>query len=318
MADHHHAHDHQAHDHHGHGHHHGHDHAPDDFGRAFLIGTILNIGIVILQAVYGVLAHSTALLADAGHNLSDVLSLIVAWSAVSLARRGASARYTYGLKGSSILAALFNAVFLLVVLGGIAWEAIRRFSSPEAVDGATVMIIAGLGIAVNGFTAWLFARGRHGDINIRGAFLHMLTDALISLGVVIAGGLVLWTGAHWIDPVVTLLIVAVIVYGTWDLLKDSLAMALAAVPPNIKPEAVRDYLSSLPGVASIHDLHIWPMSTTETALTCHLVMPAGHPGDVFTAGICSELSKRFGIQHTTVQIETDEQVDCALENVHAA
>jgi cobalt-zinc-cadmium efflux system protein len=234
-----------------------------------------------------------------------------------LARRGASARFTYGLKGSSILAALFNALFLLIVLGGLAWEAIRRFSEPEVVDGKTVMVIAGIGILVNGFTAMLFARGRHGDINIRGAFLHMMTDALISLGVVIAGGLVLWTGALWIDPAVTLLIVVVIVYGTWQLLKDSVAMALAAVPPNIKPEAVRTYLTSLPGVASLHDLHIWPMSTTETALTCHLVMPGGHPGDAFTASICTELSAHFGIQHTTVQIETDEQVDCALAN-HAA
>jgi len=317
MTDHHH-HDH-GHDHHDdHAHHHGHDHAPTDFGRAFAVGTILNIGIVLLQAFYGVMAHSTALLADAGHNLSDVLSLIVAWSAVSLARRRASERFTYGLKGSSILAALFNALFLLIVLGGLAWEAIRRFSEPQAVDGVTVMAVAAVGIAVNGLTALLFARGRHGDINIRGAFLHMLTDALISLGVVVAGGLVLFTGAEWIDPAVTLVIIAVIVYGTWDLLKDSLAMALAAVPPGIKPDAVRTYLSALPGVASLHDLHIWPMSTTETALTCHLVMPGGHPGDAFTANICSELSKRFSINHTTVQIETDEQVDCALENVHAA
>lgn len=317
MADHHHDHDH-GHSHgHSHGHDHSHHHVPDDFGRAFAIGTVLNIGIVILQAVYGVLAHSTALLADAGHNLSDVLSLVVAWGAASLARRGASARFTYGLKGSSILAALFNALFLLIVLGGIAWEAIRRFSEPQAVDGATVMVIAAVGILVNGLTAMLFARGRHGDINIRGAFLHMVTDALISLGVVIAGGMVLLTGALWIDPAVTLLIVAVIVYGTWQLLRDSLAMALAAVPPGIKPEVVRDYLAALPGVASLHDLHIWPMSTTETALTCHLVMPGGHPGDAFTANICAELSARFGIHHTTVQIETDEQVDCALED-HAA
>jgi len=316
MADHHHGHGHDH--HHGHSHDHGHSHAPADFGRAFLIGTILNIGIVGLQAVYGVLAHSTALLADAGHNLSDVLSLIVAWGAASLARRSASARYTYGLKGSSILAALFNATFLLVVLGGLGWEAIRRFSQPESVDAMTVMVVAGIGIAGNGITAWLFARGREGDINIRGVYLHMLTDAAISLGVVVAGALVFLTGAQWIDPAVTLVIVAVIVYGTWDLLKDSVSMVLAAVPPGIRLEEVRSFLSGLPGVASLHDLHIWAMSTTETALTCHLVMPGGHPGDGFTANVCSELSHRFGIQHTTVQIETSEQVDCALADAHAA
>jgi cobalt-zinc-cadmium efflux system protein len=297
---------------HTHGHHHsgGHAHPPGDFGRAFAIGTVLNTGIVLLQAVYGLIAHSTALLADAGHNLSDVLSLIVAWGAASLAKRPPSERFTYGLRGSSIVAALFNAVFLLVVMGGIAWEAIRRFSAPVEVEGRTVMVVAGIGIVINGVCAWLFAAGREGDINVRGAFLHMLSDALVSFGVVCAGGMILFTGWLWLDPAVTLVIVGVIVYGTWGLLKDSFRMALAAVPANIDPARVKAHLAALNGVSRVHDLHIWPMSTTHTALTCHLVMPEGHPGDAFTAQLSEALHKQFGIDHTTVQIELAEDSDC--------
>ena len=301
------------HHHHGHSHDHhggGHSHAPKDFGRAFAIGTVLNTGIVVLQAVYGLIAHSTALLADAGHNLSDVLSLIVAWGAASLAKRPPSEHFTYGLRGSSIVAALFNAVFLLVVMGGIAWEAIQRFSAPVEIEGRTVMVVAGIGIVVNGICAWLFASGREGDINVRGAFLHMLSDALVSFGVVCAGGLILLTGWLWLDPAVTLVIVGVIVYGTWGLLKDSFRMAMAAVPANIDPARVKEYLTALNGVSRVHDLHIWPMSTTHTALTCHLVMPDGHPGDAFTAQISETLHKEFGIEHTTVQIELAEDADC--------
>lgn len=308
-----HAHD-QGHDHEGgHAHDHAHNHAPKDFGAAFAIGTVLNLGIVILQTVYGFIAHSTALLADAGHNLSDVLSLVVAWGAAGLGKRAATARYTYGLRGSTIIAALFNAVFLLVVLGGIAWEAIQRFSEPVEVHGKTVMAVAAIGIAINGVCAWLFASGRNGDINVRGAFLHMLSDAVVSFGVVIAGGLILLTDAYWLDPAVTLLIVAVIVYGTWGLLRDSLGMALAAVPRGIDPANVAQYLRSLPGVSRVHDLHIWPMSTTETALTCHLVMPGGHPGGAFLATLTANLNEKFKIQHATVQIEVDENVVCPLE-----
>ncbi|MDE2295075.1 MAG: cation transporter [Gammaproteobacteria bacterium] len=306
------------HDHdHDHGHGHGHSHAPPkDFGSAFAIGTGLNLGIVVLQVVYGLIAHSTALLADAGHNLSDVLGLVVAWGAASLAKRPATQHFTYGWRGSSILAALLNASLLLVVMGGIAWEAILRLSHPVAVHGQAVIAVAAVGIVVNGVTAWLFASGRHGDINVRGAFLHMLSDALVSLGVVFAGIAIAFTGRRWIDPVATLAIVAVIVYGTWGLLRDSVRMALAGVPVGIDPEAVRAYLTGLPEVSRIHDLHIWPMSTTETALTCHLVTPAGHPGDRFTLAIAQELRRRFAIEHTTVQVEVAEDADCRLADAH--
>jgi len=299
-----------AHHDHGHDHGHSHSHAPADFGRAFVVGAVLNTGIVVLQAVYGVLAHSTALLADAGHNLSDVASLLIAWGAASLARRPPTARFTYGFRSSSIVAALFNATFLLIVMGGIAWEAIQRFSAPVAVEGRTVMAVAGIAIVANGISAWLFAAGRKSDINIRGAFLHMVSDALVSFGVVCAGGLILLTGWLWLDPVVTLIITAIIVQGTWALLRDSFRMALAAVPQNIDPAHVKDYLSALPGVCRVHDLHIWPMSTTETALTCHLVMPGGHPGDAFMSGIADALHDKFAIEHATVQIELTEDADC--------
>jgi cobalt-zinc-cadmium efflux system protein len=314
-----HQHDHDDHDHGEHGvthAAHAHHHAPTDFGKAFAIGIVLNAAIVILQAVFGIIAHSTALLADAGHNLSDVLSLVVAWTAAGLGKRRATARYTYGMRGSTIVAALFNAVFLLVVLGGIAWEAIQRFSEPVEVRGSVVMGVAAIGIMVNGLSAWLFAAGRKGDINVRSAFWHMLSDALVSFGVVIGGGLIVLTGAYWIDPVVTLLIVAVIVYGTWGLLRDSLGMALAAVPQKIDPEQVSKFLSALPGVIRIHDLHIWPMSTTETALTCHLIMPSGHPGDEFILHAADELHVRFEIQHTTLQIEVTEDAECRLRHGH--
>jgi cobalt-zinc-cadmium efflux system protein len=218
-----------------------------------------------------------ALLADAGHNLSDVLGLAIAWVAVILTKRRPDRRYTYGLQSSSILAALFNAVFLLVAVGAIAWEAIQRFTHPEPVAGVTVMVVAAIGIFINGATAWLFASGSKGDINIRGVFLHMASDAAVSAGVVVAALIILLTGWLWLDPLVSLIIVAVIVWGTWDLLRDSLAMSLNAVPPGVDAEKVRSYLRALPGVASIHDLHIWPMSTTETALTCHIVVPSGAP-----------------------------------------
>jgi cobalt-zinc-cadmium efflux system protein len=305
-------------DHSDHGGHHDHDHAPPaEFSTAFAIGVALNGVIVVLQTVFGLIAHSTALLADAGHNLSDVLSLVVAWGAASLARRPASARFTYGLRGSSILAALFNALFLLVVMGGIAWEAIQRFSHPVAVHGIIVVAVAAVSIVINGIVAWLFASGRKGDINIRGAFLHMLSDAVVSFGVVCAGGLIMLTGWLWLDPAVTLVIVAAIIYGTWGLLRDSIRMAVAAVPGNVDPAEVRSYLNSLPGVSRIHDLHIWPMSTTETALTCHLVTPAGHPGDSFTMDVANHLERRYNIHHTTLQIETTEDTECELAGDHA-
>lgn len=301
----------------GHNHAHGHAHGPPrNFGTAFAVGTVLNVGIVALQVTYGLIAHSTALLADAGHNLSDVLSLIVAWAAMGLARRRAAPRYTYGLRGSTILAALFNALFLLVVMGGIAWEAIQRFSEPAPIAGGIVMAVAGAAIVVNGLTAWLFASGSKTDINIRGAFLHMLADALVSVGVVGAGAIVYFTGWLWVDPAVTLVIVVVVVYGTWDLLRESIRMALAAVPSNIELDRVRGFLSDLPGVSRVHDLHVWPISTTATALTCHLVMPDGHPGDAFVLKVADTLHEKFDVEHTTIQVEVEEDADCRLRDGH--
>jgi cobalt-zinc-cadmium efflux system protein len=317
-----HHHDHDGHDHahshdHDHGHHHGHSrmghvHAPANFGEAFAIGIILNITYVIIEAAYGFISNSVALLADAGHNLGDVLGLLVAWIAAVLVKRAPSARFTYGLRGSSILAALFNAVFLLLTVGAISWEAIQRFSNPEPVSGATVMVVAAIGIVINGITALLFASGRKDDLNIRGAFLHMAADALVSVGVVIAGLVIMLTGWLWLDPLVSLAINAVIVWGTWGLLRDSLGMSMAAVPPHIDPAEVRSVLEKHADVASLHDLHIWPMSTTEIALTCHLVMPGGHPGDAFIHGLAEELAIRFKINHATVQIEVDQHLACAL------
>ena len=316
-----HTHDHDGHDHDGHDHGHDHDHgahrgghvhAPASFGKAFAIGVALNVGFVVVEAVYGVLSNSMALLADAGHNLGDVLGLLVAWLASELVKRAPSDRFTYGLRGSSILAALFNAVFLLVTVGAISWEAILRLGSPEPVAERTVMIVAAIGIAVNGVTAWLFASGGKHDINLRGAFLHMASDALVSAGVVVAGLVILLTGWLWLDPVVSLAINAIIVWGTWGLLRDSLGMSMAAVPTQIDPSALRAFLSSREGVAAIHDLHVWPVSTTETALTCHLVMPAGHPGDAFLHTLAAELAKSFKIGHPTIQIEIEPQLACAL------
>jgi len=290
--------------------HRGHDHAPASFGRAFLIGSILNIGFVLVEASYGIAANSVALLADAGHNLSDVLGLLIAWSAATLTKRGPSKHYTYGLRRSSILAALFNAVFLLVAIGAIGYEAVQRLAAPQPVAGRTVVIVAAIGIVINGVTALLFASGRKGDINIRGAFLHMAADAAVSAGVVVAGLAIAYTGWLWLDPATSLVIVAVILAGTWGLLRDSLAMSLDRVPTTISPGAVETALSGLPGVTRVHDLHIWPMSTTEVALTCHLVMPAGCPGDAFLHDTTAMLHDRFQIGHSTIQVERDEAEAC--------
>lgn len=291
----------------------GHAHGPADFGRAFAIGIGLNVAIVILQAAFGIIGNSVALLADAGHNLSDVMGLLIAYGATILVRKAPTERFTYGLRSSSILAALFNAIFLLVVIGGLSWEAVNRFFKPQPVSGEIVMIVAGIGILVNGFTAFLFASGRNQDLNIRGAYLHMLSDAAVSAGVVLAGLVILATGWLWVDPLVSLAVNGIIIWGTWSLLRESLAMSLNAVPPRIELNAVRQRLASLPGVARLHDLHIWSMSTTESALTAHLVMPAGHPGDAFLTGVAEELNAHFGIGHVTLQIETDPDTACVLE-----
>lgn len=305
-------HQHQGHDHgHAHGHA-GHVHAPANFGPAFAIGIALNTIFIVVEAVYGYASNSTALIADAGHNLSDVLGLIVAWIAVILSKRPPSERYTYGLRGSSILAALFNAVFLLIAVGAIGWQAVLRLFNPEPVAEMTVMIVAAIGIGINGFTAWLFASGRKSDLNIRGAYLHMAADAAVSAGVVIAALIIMFTGWLWLDAVTSLVIVAIIVWGTWGLLRDSTAMSLGAVPSGIDPVAVRQYLEQRPGVTQVCDLHIWPMSTTESALTCHLVMPAGHPGDAFLVQATAHLKETFSIQHTTIQIVTSPVTACTL------
>jgi len=312
-----------THDHHHHsddsvGHAHGapgHSHAPANFDRAFAIGITLNIGFVVIEAAYGFIANSMALLADAGHNLSDVLGLVIAWGASMLAKRPPSGRYTYGLRSTSILAALLNAVLLLVATGGIAWEAVQRFAEPAPVAGLTVIVVAAIGIVINGITAWLFASGRKGDINIKGAFLHMAADAAVSAGVVVAGAAILLTGWGWVDPAVSLVIAAIIVWGTWGLFRESIAMTLNAVPSAIDAANVKSYLAALPGVAQVHDLHIWSMSTTETALTAHLVMPAGAPGDSFLMKVAEEMAERFAIGHTTIQIECGEDCRLAPENV---
>lgn len=311
-----------AHHHHGHGHAehrahgsalgHGDPREPASFGRAFAIGIVLNIAFVVIEAGYGFVSNSMALLADAGHNLSDVLGLVIAWAAAVLSKRQPTVRFTYGLRGSSILAALFNAMFLLVAVGAIAWEAIGRFAAPEPVAGTTVIVVAGIGILINTATALMFFRGRKQDLNVRGAYLHMAADAAVSGGVVLAGFAILQTGWLWIDPAISLAIACIIVWGTWGLLKDSLAMSLGAVPASIEPGTVRGYLQGLPGVARIHDLHIWPIGTTEVALTCHLVMPTGSPGDGFLAATSAELAKRFGIGHATLQIETSDEPACVL------
>lgn len=306
-------------DHHGHHHDHGHDHdhghahvhAPASFGKAFAIGISLNIALVVAEAVYGYLGNSTALLADAGHNLSDVLGLVVAWGASIAAKRAPSGRFTYGLRASTILAALANAVFLLVATGAIGWEAILRLRAPEPIAGVTVMVVAGIGILINGFTAMLFARGRKDDINIEGAYLHMAADAAVSLGVVVSAALIVWTGWLWLDPVTSLVICVVILGSTTSLLRSSIDMSMAAAPKGTDLAAIRECLLARPGVSGIHDLHVWPISTTETALTCHLVMPAGS-GDAFLMETAQLLKTSFRIGHTTLQIETHPDNGCAL------
>ena len=298
--DHHHDHDHA----HGHAGHAGHAHGdPYQAGRAFALAIGLNAVFVAVEFSYGLVANSTALLADAGHNLSDVLGLALAWGAAALSRRAPSERFTFGLRSSSILAALANATLLLVACGGIGWEALRRFSAPPAVASDLVMVVAAIGIVVNSASAWLFASGSRHDMNLRGAFLHLAADAAVSLGVVIGGLVMRQTGWYLIDPLLSLVIVAVILAGTWGMLRQSLNLALAAVPPHVDVAAVRTYLSGLPGVADVHDLHIWALSTTETALTVHLVTPDGAPTDAFIDQVAHELEARFAIHHSTLQLE---------------
>jgi cobalt-zinc-cadmium efflux system protein len=292
-------------DHHNHNHSKGHHHhpSPKSQGRVFIMTIVLNMLFVIIEFAYGFITNSTALIADAGHNISDVLGLMLAWGAVILTRKAPSKRYTYGLRSTSIMAAVANAMLLLVACGAIAMEAIDRFSQPPAVAGLTVSIVAAVGIVINGLSAWLLMRGSKEDLNIRGAYLHMAADAAVSLAVVIAGVAMFYTGWFMIDPIISLVIVIVIVVGTWSLLRDSMQLALSAVPANIDALAIDAYLRQLAGVTEIHDLHIWGLSTTESALTVHLVMPNGHPGDNFMDEIVQTLEERFFVHHSTLQIE---------------
>jgi cobalt-zinc-cadmium efflux system protein len=294
---------------HGHGHDHGsgghhHHHAPQaGQGRTFALAVGLNALIVLVQAVYGFLAHSTALLADAGHNLSDVLGLLLAWCAVWLGTRKPNARYTFGLGSSSILASLANAALLLFACGAIVLEAIQRLINPAPVAGLDVFVVATIGMLVNGFSAWLFMRGSKEDLNVRGAFMHMAADAAISAAVAVSGLVILLTGWSWLDPLMSLVVVSVIVFGTWGLGRDAMRLAMAAVPPGVDATSIRAYLVQLPGVSDVHDLHVWALSTTENALTVHLVMPQGHPGDAFVQGVVTTLRAEYAMHHATVQVE---------------
>ena len=290
---------------------HGHSHAPASFGRAFAIGITLNAVYVVIQVLFGIAAHSLALVADAGHNFGDVLGLVLAWWASHLTSQPATDRRTYGLRRSSILAALTNAIFLLIAVGGISWEAIRRFGNQTDVAGSIVIWVAAVGIVINLGTALLFQSGSHSDLNIRGVFMHLAADAAVSFGVVIAGIIILFTGWRWLDPAVSLLISAIIVYGTWGLLRDSFNMALDAVPPGVDVAAVREYLTGVPGVTNAHHLHIWALSTTETALTVHLVKPDPANDDGVLSLVHQELEERFHIGHATIQFERENQQECS-------
>jgi cobalt-zinc-cadmium efflux system protein len=289
----------------GAGHNHSHDHAPADYSRAFALGIVLNLAIVVLETVFGLLSGSMALLADAGHNLSDVLGLVVAWAGAAMAKRRASARFTYGLKKGSILAALINALLLMVAVGAITAEAIRRLLDPEPAHAPTMIWVAALAIAINLLTAMLFARGRKRDINVRAAYQHMAADAAVSAGVVFAGLIILWTGQAWVDPVMSLAVAGVIFWGTIGLLKESVGMSLMGVPSGIALDEVAVSLEQVDGVAAVHDLHVWALSTTENALTAHLVAPGAGSTDDLLKAVRAMLHERFGIDHSTIQIERE-------------
>jgi len=299
---------------HEHGHGSAHSHAPADFGRAFAIGTGLNLAFVLIEAGYGVAANSLALIADAGHNLSDVMTLVLAWGAMVLAKRVATARHTFGFKKGTILVSLGSALFLYAAIGVIIWEALGRLHTPAPVAGMTVTVVAAIGVIINTATALLFMRGRKDDLNIKGAFLHMAADAAVSAGVVIAGLVIAETGLNWLDPVVSIAIALLVLAAGWGLLKDSLHLTMAGVPSGINAEMVLDYLSGIPGVECVHDLHIWAASTTENVLTAHLLMPNGN-GDDFLRHLSEELRHRFKIHHATIQVEqTDVVGGCNLNN----
>lgn len=299
--------------------HHSHNHShstSQNYSRAFIIGIVLNIIYIVVEVVYGLAINSMALIADAGHNFSDVLGLMLAGGAAYLAKTAATEKRTYGLRKSTILAALFNAVLLMIAVGAISIEAVRKLILPQPVEGITMMIVAGVGVVINTLTALLFIKGRKADLNIKGAFLHMAADAGVSLGVVVAGFIIYSTGWLWIDPAISLIIVLVITFGTWGLLKESFHLSMDAVPKSIDLKEVGNYLKQIDGVKEVHDLHIWAMSTTETALTAHLVIPNDTKDDYFLKKICGELHSKFGIEHSTIQIEKSAQSsNCEHRNV---
>jgi cobalt-zinc-cadmium efflux system protein len=292
---------------HDHSHHHDHHgHGAANVGRAFVLGIGLNLGFVVVEVVFGLLSQSMALVADAGHNLGDVLGLGLSWGATALARLKPSSRRTFGFRRSTIVASAANALILLFVTGGLTWESIRRLFAPEHPHGLTMIVVALAGALVNGVSALLFMRGREEDLNLRSAFLHLASDAALAVGVAIAGGVILMTGWLWVDPVVSIVLALTILGGTWSLMSKSLNLILDAVPERIDPEAVRTFLGELPEVVEVHDLHIWAMSTTETALTAHLVMPGATCGPTFLSDACRQLHDRFGIAHSTLQIDPQE------------
>jgi cobalt-zinc-cadmium efflux system protein len=293
---------------------HDHDHAVANYNRAFAIGIALNLVFVLIEASYGVLARSLALIADAGHNLSDVASLMLAWGASVLAGKSSTETRTYGFRKVTIMASLTGAILLLVALGGISWEALKRVMQPQPVAGATIIVVAAIGVVINTITALLFASGQKNDLNIRSAFLHMSADAGISLGVVVAGVIIMWKGWLWVDPVISLLIVVVILAGTWSLLRDSINLVIDAVPQGIDMAGIRDYLTGLDNVSRIHDLHVWALSTTEIALTVHLVVTDESLSNELLHRVQRHLHDRYGIEHSTIQVETeDEQYSCMLD-----
>lgn len=286
---------------------HNHNYSVDKYNTAIIIGIILNILFVAIELIYGLISNSVALIADAGHNFSDVISLVLALIASLLIKKRTSAKYTYGFKKGSILIAAFNSFLLLIALGGITWEAVHRFYNPVEVSGTTVIVVAFIGIIINGITAFLFVKGKEKDLNIKSAFLHMLTDALVSAGVVISGFLMLFFQLYWIDPLISLVIVALIFVGTWNLFKETIRRSIDAVPEKINITEVKDFLSRLSGVQSVHDLHIWSISTSQVALTVHLVMDNFSKDENFLTDINKQLHDKFEIEHTTIQIETLEQ-----------
>ena len=297
---------------------HSHHHAAPNYNRAFALGVTLNVIFVVIEAFYGVMSGSLALLTDAGHNLSDVLGLLLAWGAVLLAKKRPSSRRTYGFSRATIIASLFSGLLLMGAVGAIGWEAANRLMDPPQPVGMTIMIVAAIGVVVNTVTALFFMSGKDSDLNIRGAFLHMAADAVVSLGVVASGALIMFYGLNWIDPVISLVIAAVIFLSTWGLLRDSLNLAVDAVPKNVNPDAVRAYLSGLPGVMQLHDLHIWPMSTTNTALTAHLVMSTMPDSDSFLNDAAQLLAERYSIQHATLQLERNDSETICYQSEHCA